>query len=173
MQHSLYNNFCYIDQIGGTTSCTSEAQPAQLSLLCWLVPHPCVQIRHLATAPSFQKYSGTFYCVDQCSSDSKNCTGRGRRVGERRGNGERKGEKANPLCVDCVNQPPVQPISPQSTAALNEALRRDLSWSLWRCITRRTGACVHSSLTPALGVWDPCGRGATATQDAPCDSMMQ
>lgn len=40
--------------------------------------------------------------MDQCSSDSKNCTGRGRRVGERRGNGERKGKKSqSPLCWLC------------------------------------------------------------------------
>lgn len=37
------------------------------------------------------------------------------------------GKKASPLCVDSVNQPPVQPISSQSTAALNEALGWDLS----------------------------------------------
>lgn len=55
-------------------------------------------------------------------------------IRQRKSQGEREGvrvcevgKKAYPFCVDSVNQPPVQPISSQSTAALNEALRWDLS----------------------------------------------
>lgn len=52
-----------------------------------------------------------------------------------------RAEQTDPFCVDSVNQPPVQPISAQSAAALKEGLRRDLFLDL--CSDALPGALVH------------------------------
>lgn len=62
--------------------------------------------------------------------------------GETRLTGSDRAEQTDPFCVDSVNQPAAQPISPQSTAALKGGLGRDLFLDL--CGDALPGALVHA-----------------------------
>lgn len=75
---------------------------------------------------------------------------------------------AKPFCVDSVNQPPVQPVSSESSEALNDALRRDLFLDL--CGDTLPGALVHVYTHRSLQHWCmSClwGKGVTATWTPP------
>lgn len=79
--------------------------------------------------------------------------------------GSDRTEQTDPFCVNSVNQPLVQPISAQSTAALREGLRRDLFLDL--CGDALQGALVHVRTHCSTRRW----RAGEARP--PCDSVMQ
>lgn len=62
-------------------------------------------------------------------------------MGKKRLTGSDRAEQTDPFGVHCVNQPPVQPISAQSAAALRGGLGRDLFLDL--CGDALPGALVH------------------------------